>query len=174
MVYYTAQYDSPLGTIGLVCSDKALVSLWLPGHTPFGKEAQPLPCPDAHPILDQAARWLDRYFAGERLDAAELPLAPEGSPFRQTVWKLLLEIPWGQTATYGQLAAKAATVLCKKRMSAQAVGQAVGENPIAIIIPCHRCLGANRQLTGYAGGLHLKRAMLDMEEITYNDRRSSR
>ena len=167
MVYYTAQYESPLGSIGLACSDEALVSLWLPGQAHFGKGAQPVPSPDAHPILDQAARWLDRYFTGERMAVAELPLAPEGTPFQQVVWKLLLEIPWGQTATYGELAAKAAAILGKARMSAQAVGQAVGANPIAIIIPCHRCLGAKGRLTGYAGGLHLKRKLLDMEEITY-------
>lgn len=167
MVYYTTQYDSPLGSIGLACSEEALVALRLPGQQPFEQKAQPVPSPDVHPILDQAARWLDRYFAGERMDAAELPLAPAGTPFQQTVWKLLLEIPWGQTATYGELAAKAAAILGKARMSAQAVGQAVGANPIAIIIPCHRCLGAKGRLTGYAGGLHLKRELLDMEEITY-------
>lgn len=168
-MYCTAQYFSPLGTITLVCSDEALVSLWLPGQTPFEKKAQALPSLDAHPILDQTARWLDRYFAGERVDAAELPLAPEGTSFQQIIWNLLLTIPYGQTATYGELAAKSAAILGKNRMSAQAVGQAVGANPIAIIIPCHRCLGAKGRLTGYAGGLHLKRALLDMEEITYNE-----
>lgn len=166
MTYFTTQYTSPLGTIGLACSDSALVSLWLPGQTPFGKEAQPLPSPEGHPILDRTARWLDRYFAGERMDSAELPLAPEGTPFQQIIWKLLLEIPYGQTAAYGALAVKAAAILGKPRMSAQAVGQAAGANPIAILIPCHRCLGASRRLTGYSGGLHLKRALLDMEEIT--------
>lgn len=168
-MYYTTCCDSPLGTIGLACSDTALVSLWLPGQNAFEKTAQVLPSPDDHPILRQAARWLDRYFAGEPVDSAELPLAPEGTPFRQLIWKLLLEISYGQTATYGELADKAAAILGKKRMSAQAVGQAVGANPIAIIIPCHRCLGANGRLTGYAGGLHLKRVLLDMEEITYKD-----
>ena len=167
MVYYTIQYDSPLGSIGLACSEEALVSLWLPGQKPFEKKAQALPSLDAHPIPEQTARWLDRYFAGERVDADELPLAPEGTPFQQVVWKLLLEIPWGQSTTYGELAAKSAILLGKKRMSAQAVGQAVGANPIAILIPCHRCLGAKGRLTGYAGGLHLKRKLLDMEEITY-------
>jgi len=167
MTYYSAQSPSPLGPITLVCSDEALVALRLPGQQPFEQEAQPVPSPESHPILHQTARWLDRYFAGEPLDPTELPLSPEGSPFRQLIWELLLEIPWGQTVTYGDLAAKAAALLGKKRMSAQAVGQAVGANPIAIIIPCHRCLGAGGRLTGYAGGLHLKRELLDMEEITY-------
>ncbi len=167
MIYYTTQYNSPLGLIGLACTNSALVSLWLPGQNAFEKEAELLPSPGAHPILLQAAQWLDRYFAGERMDPGELPLAPEGSPFRQIIWKLLLEIPYGQTATYGELASKTAAILGKTRMSAQAVGGAVGSNPIAIIIPCHRCLGAKGQLTGYAGGLDLKRALLDMEDITY-------
>lgn len=166
-MFYTAQYPSPLGIITLVCDQKALVALRLPGQTPFGKTAQILPCPDSHPILHKTARWLDRYFAGESVSAAEIPLAPEGTPFQKVIWKLLLEIPCGQTVTYGALARKSAALLGKPRMSAQAVGGAVGANPIAIMIPCHRCLGAGSRLTGYAGGLHLKRTLLDLEGITY-------
>lgn len=169
MSYYTFQYHSPLGLITLVCSDEALLSLRLPGQVPFGKNAAALPSPESHPILHRTARWLDRYFAGARPEPHEIPLNPEGTPFRQTIWKLLLEIPYGQTVAYGELARKSAALLGKSRMSAQAVGQAVGANPIAIIIPCHRCLGAGGRLTGYAGGLHLKRALLDMEEIPYTE-----
>ena len=168
-MYYVTQYPSPLGSIGLACSEEALVSLWLPGQPPFGKEARVLPSPEGHPILARTARWLDRYFAGEPMDSAVLPLAPEGSEFRRTVWKLLLEIPYGEASTYGALAKKAAAILGRPRMSAQAVGGAVGANPVSIIIPCHRCLGSGGALTGYAGGLHLKRFLLDMEEIAYKD-----
>ena len=152
--------------ITLVCSENALVALRLPGQAPFEKETKPL-SPEAHPVLAQTTRWLGRYSAGEPVVADEIPLDPEGTPFQKTVWRLLSEIPYGQTVTYGELARKAAALLGKPRMSAQAVGQAVGANPIAIIIPCHRCLGAKGNLTGYAGGLDLKRALLDLERIPY-------
>lgn len=165
-MYYSTQLPSPLGMITLVCSENALVALRLPGQAPFEKETKPL-SPEAHPVLAQTARWLGRYFAGEPVVADEIPLDPEGTPFQKTVWRLLSEIPYGQTVTYGELARKAAALLGKPRMSAQAVGQAVGANPIAIIIPCHRCLGVKGNLTGYAGGLDMKRALLDLEHIPY-------
>ena len=104
--------------------------------------------------------WLDRYFNGEKPKISELSLAPRGSDFRQEVWKILCEIPYGQTLTYGQIASK-----ISKTMSAQAVGGAVGHNPISILIPCHRVLGANGKLTGYAGGLDKKIELLKLEKI---------
>ena len=168
-MYYIAHSPSPLGSIALVCSDDALIALRLPGQAPFEKDAVALPSPDSRPILQKTAQWLERYFSGEPLCPIEIPMQPEGTPFQKVIWNLLLEIPYGQAATYGELAGKAASVLGKARMSAQAVGQAVGANPIAILIPCHRCLGAGRELTGYAGGLHLKRALLDGEHILYRD-----
>lgn len=166
-MYYVTQYDAPLGQIGLACSEDALVGLWLPGQHSFDQEAVFLNSPEEHPVLAQAAQWLDRYFAGLRPDARELPLAPQGTAFQELIWKLLLEIPYGASSTYGALAARAAADLGKARMSAQAVGGAVGANPISIIIPCHRCLGAKGQLTGYAGGLALKKQLLDIERIPY-------
>lgn len=168
-MYYTTQYTAPLGPIGLACSETALVALWLPGQPPFDKEAQTLSDPQAHPILALTARWLDRYFAGEAPAPGELPLAPEGTAFRRIVWELLLEVPYGEVTSYGALAKQAAERLGKERMSAQAVGGAVGANPISIIIPCHRCLGSDGSLTGYAGGLHLKKALLGIEGISYKD-----
>ena len=111
------------------------------------------------PILMDTKRWLDVYFTGREPDFTP-PLHPTGSPFRQTVWQLLLEIPYGQTTTYGELAKR----LECGRMSAQAVGGAVGHNPISIIVPCHRVVGTNGSLTGYAGGLDRKIRLLEIEQ----------
>lgn len=158
-MYYSGEYPSPLGPIRLVCDDEALLRLSLPGQADFDREALEAD----HPILDRTKDWLDRYFAGRAPSPAQLPLGPEGTPFRQLIWRLLLDIPYGKTASYGDLAREAARILGKKRMSAQAVGSAVGANPIPVIIPCHRVLGADGSLTGYAGGLHHKIALLQLE-----------
>ena len=158
-MYVRSIYPSPLGEITLVCDGQALVHLSLPGQKPFGKH-----CRDGdHPVLERTRDWLSRYFAGEAPDPAELPLRAEGTPFRKLIWKLLLQIPYGQTVSYGALAKEAAQLLGKQRMSAQAVGGAVGANPIAVIIPCHRCLGSDGSLTGYAGGIHYKIKLLELE-----------
>lgn len=156
---YQTRYPSPLGIITLVCDDDALLHLSLPGQGQFPHAADGW----EHPILDRAAAWLDRYFAGEAPSPDELPLAPQGSAFRKLIWKLLLDIPYGQTSTYGALARDAARLLGRPRMSAQAVGGAVGANPIAIVIPCHRVIGADGSLVGYAGGLHYKQRLLSLE-----------
>ena len=160
-MYWKTTYSSPVGELTLVCDDRALIRLALPGQEAMEAGAE------EHPILEQTKNWLDRYFAGEKPDPAALPLDPRGTPFRELVWKLLLEIPQGKTVTYGQLAQKAAQILGKPRMSAQAVGQALRHNPIPIIIPCHRVLGADGSLTGYAGalegGLGIKGALLELE-----------
>lgn len=166
-MYYSANYDAPLGVIEIICTDKALVGLRLPGQPGFAWESSP--APEEHPVILQTRAWLDRYFAGEQMDPKALPLAPEGSPFRRVIWDLLLEIPYGEARTYGELARAAAAILGKEKMSAQAVGGAVGANPISIVIPCHRCLGTGGRLTGYAGGVELKRALLDLERIPYKD-----
>ncbi len=158
-MYYEAVYPSALGEITLVCDDEALRQLSLPGQRCFGQSAERRD----HPILERTKDWLDRYFAGEAPSPGELPLKPMGTPFRALVWRLLLDIPYGQTVSYGELAKKAAEILGKPRMSAQAVGQAVGANPIPIVIPCHRCVGAGGSLTGYAGGVHYKIALLKLE-----------
>ena len=158
-MFYQTTYPSPLGLITLVCDDEALVHLSLPGQKPFAHPSQGV----THPILTRTAGWLDRYFAGYAPSPAELPLRPAGTAFRELIWKLLLEIPYGRTVSYGKLAQKAAAQLGKPRMSAQAVGQAVGANPIAIVIPCHRVVGADGSLTGYAGGIHYKKALLELE-----------
>ncbi len=116
------------------------------------------------PVLEQAATWLDRYFAGEKPDPCRLPLAPQGSRFRQMVWQELLKIPYGKTTTYGEIGRIVAKRLHKEKMSAQAVGGAVGHNPIPVIIPCHRVVGSSGSLTGYAGGLDMKWNLLRHEK----------
>lgn len=143
---YSMQYDSPVGKLLLTCTDQGLTGIYMDRET--ARQAE-------HPILQQTADWLDAYFRGEK-NTAEIPLAPEGTAFQKQVWKLLSGIPYGQTQTYGDLARKMAAVLGKEKMSAQAVGQAVGKNPISILIPCHRVVGSNQHLTGYAGGLNRK------------------
>ncbi len=158
-MYYEAVYPSALGEITLVCDDEALRQLSLPGQGRFAQYAERRD----HPILEKTRDWLRRYFAGEAPEPRELPLNPTGTPFRELVWELLLQIPYGQTLSYGALAKKAADILGKPKMSAQAVGQAVGANPIPIIIPCHRVVGADGSLTGYAGGIQYKRYLLELE-----------
>ena len=143
---YTAQYDSPVGKLLLTCSDQGLTGIYMNREVPQQEE---------HPILKQTAAWLDAYFRGGK-PSADIPLCLEGTPFRQQVWQLLLTIPYGETRSYGDLAREMAVILGKEKMSAQAIGQAVGSNPVSIIIPCHRVVGTKGQLTGYAGGLEKK------------------
>lgn len=118
------------------------------------------------PAFKAAREWLDGYFAGKKPPPSEVPLNPEGkSRFQKTVWEILLEIPYGKLSTYGKIARECAGRLGAERMSAQAVGQAVGNNPISIIIPCHRVVGSDGNLTGYAGGLDIKMRLLEFEGI---------
>lgn len=160
----TALYESPLGTYVMGEENGALVGLWLMGQKYFPKELPPVGSGEGE-IFARTRRWLDAYFAGGRPEPGELRLAPRGSGFARQVWGLLLEIPYGQTVTYGQLAKELAQRRGLERMSAQAVGGAVGHNPISIIIPCHRVLGGKGQLTGYAGGLEIKRRLLELEGV---------
>ena len=161
---YTSHYDSPIGALLLAERDGKLVGLWMEGQKYFlGSLREESQERESSPVLRQAGLWLDRYFAGKQPDPDELPLAPAGTPFRQTVWRLLLQIPCGQVMTYGQLAWRTAEALGRPSMSAQAVGSAAGHNPISIIIPCHRLLGADGSLTGYAGGLERKLWLLRHE-----------
>ena len=154
---YTCHYDSALGGITLASDGEALTGLWFDGQKYFADtldaehEEQPLP------VFDEAVRWLDLYFGGEVPDFTP-ELSPRGSAFRRRVWDALLAIPYGHTTTYGEIAKKLG---CK---SAQAVGGAVGHNPISLIIPCHRVLGADGSLTGYAGGTDKKRRLLEIEQ----------
>ena len=116
-------------------------------------------------ILIKTKKWLDEYFNGKKPEITELDLAPIGSEFAKNVWKILCEIPYGKVTTYGEIAKKMAKIMHKEKMSAQAVGGAVGHNPISIIIPCHRVVGANGSLTGYAGGIDKKIYLLKHEQV---------
>ena len=167
-MYYSTTYLSPLGKITLACDacGKNLVGLWLEGQKYYqGTLKEALIEKDAVPLFDIAKKWLDRYFSGQKRDVAELPLAPQGNAFRQGVWEILCTIPYGEVITYGSIAKKMAVKLQKERMSSQAVGGAVGHNPISIIIPCHRVVGANGSLTGYAGGIEKKIKLLELEGV---------
>lgn len=163
---YTTDYDSPVGRLLLAAKGDALIGLWIEGQKYFlGSLKEPLERRPDDPVLLAAKSWLDRYFAGKQPAVSELKLAPMGSEFQKAIWDILCEIPYGEVTTYGEIAQKAAAKFGKQKMSAQAVGGAVGRNAIAIIIPCHRVLGSNGSLTGYAGGIEKKAKLLMAEGV---------
>ena len=155
-------YQSPLGEILLAADSGALVGLWFCGQRYLPARLSSAVGDSTAAVLRRTALWLDTYFSGREPDFIPT-LAPVGSPFRQQVWSLLLQIPYGQTVTYGHLASQMARAKGVPTMSAQAIGGAVGHNPISLIIPCHRVIGANGSLTGYAGGVERKEQLLYME-----------
>ena len=158
---YQTTLPSPVGLLTLASDGTALTGLWIEGQKYFAStlDADAIDAP-ALPVFLQASQWLDAYFEKHPLPALP-PLAPKGSPFRQAVWQRLMQIPYGEITTYGALAAS----LRAEGISAaaQAVGGAVGHNPILFLIPCHRVLGADGSLTGYAGGMEVKRRLLVLE-----------
>ena len=165
-MYYSTTYSSPIGTVTLACYDNSLVGLWTAGQKYHGNTIPEVMIENNDiPIFGAAKKWLDRYFAGEKPNIAELPLAPIGGEFRQSVWKILCEIPYGKVITYGGIAKKIAVKMGRNSMSSQAVGGAVGHNPISIIIPCHRVVGSNGSLTGFAGGVQMKVKLLELEGV---------
>ena len=158
---YLLRMGSPVGPLYIVSDGEAITGLWLEGQKYFASTLHDAPVESRDlPVLCQAESWLNSYFKKAPLPSLP-PLRPEGSPFRQEVWNMLLAIPYGQTTTYGAIAAalKARGVAA----APQAVGGAVGHNPISILIPCHRVVGANGSLTGYAGGVKKKAFLLDLE-----------
>ena len=161
---YTCFYKSPLGGITMASDGTALTGLWFDGQKYFAEGIEPDAEEKKLPVFDETVRWLDIYFSDRRPDFTP-PLNLEGTAFRKEVWQLLLQIPYGETTTYGELAAQLAAHRGLKQMSAQAVGGAVGHNPISIIVPCHRVVGTGGSLTGYAGGLAKKLALLKLEGI---------
>lgn len=159
---YIQHYDSPLGGILLAADEIGLTGLWFDGQKYFARGLSNERIAQETPILTEAKRWLDIYFTSKAPDFTP-PLHPTGSEFRKAVWEILLQIPYGQTTTYGEIARQLAEKQGLARMSAQAVGGAVGHNEISVIIPCHRVVGTNGSLTGYAGGIHKKEQLLELE-----------
>lgn len=167
-MYYSTTYSSPIGIIMLACDEKGnnLVGLWIDGQKYHGDSIPESMMENDHiPIFYATKKWLDRYFSGKNPEISKLILAPIGGTFRQEVWKILSEIPYGEIITYGEIAKKMAAKMNQKSMSSQAVGGAVGHNPISIIIPCHRVVGSNGSLTGYAGGIKTKIKLLELENV---------
>ena len=161
---YTQRYASPVGDMLLAADEIGLTGVWFDGEKFFADNLPPEHEERETPTLAAAKRWLDIYFKGKEPDFTP-PLHPVGSPFRRKVWDILLKIPYGQTVTYGWIAMELAAQEGWARMSAQAVGGAVGRNEISIIIPCHRVVGTSGSLTGYAGGLDKKIALLKTEHV---------
>ena len=159
---YTCHYESPLGGILLAADEVGLTGLWFDGQKYFARDLPAEHTERNTPLLLKAGRWLDIYFTGKEPDFM-LPLHPVGSAFRQSVWEILLQIPYGQTTTYGEIARQLTEQKGGVRVSAQAVGGAVGHNEISIIIPCHRVVGTGGSLTGYAGGIDKKIKLLELE-----------
>lgn len=162
MMQYTAIYRSPVGEILLACDEIGLTGLWFEGEKYYALGLAPVHEARATPILEEAKRWLDLYFSGIEPDFLP-PIHMIGSPFQLSVWKILQKIPYGKTTTYGEIAKQIAKDKGLFRMSAQAVGGAVGHNEISILVPCHRVVGTNGSLTGYAGGVDKKIALLKLE-----------
>ena len=160
---YTKHYMSPVGVILLAADDAGLTGLWFEGSKYFAAGLPKAHIEQDTPVLLETIQWLDVYFSGKEPDFTP-PLHLIGSDFRQAVWNILLSIPYGRTMTYGQIAKQLAKSTGIDKMSAQAVGGAVGHNPISIIVPCHRVVGTNGSLTGYAGGLDKKIALLKLEK----------
>lgn len=163
---YLMKYPSPVGPLTVAANEEAVIGLWMEGQKYFGRTLPHEPQWKAAPALAKASAWLDSYFAGVRPDFLP-PLAPKGTPFQQAVWKELLAIPYGELMTYGEIAKKLSS-------AARAVGGAVGHNPVSILIPCHRVVGGDGSLTGYAGGLERKIQLLTLEGVDTADLRIPR
>lgn len=159
---YTHHYDSPLGGITLSSDGQALTGLWFDDQKYFAYTLTGNPEQKKLPVFEQAKLWLDIYFSGKEPAFTPL-LSPKATPFRRAVWEILLTIPFGRTMTYGEIAKEIARRRGLPKMSAQAVGGAVGHNPISLIIPCHRVIGTDGSLTGYAGGIARKEKLLALE-----------
>lgn len=159
---YTDTYQSPLGGLLLAADEQGLTGVWFEGQKYFAAGLPQERRERETPVLAEAKRWLDIYFSGREPDFLP-PLHPAGSEFRKAVWDILLTIPYGQTMTYGEIAQQLAARKGCAHMSAQAVGGAVGHNAVSIIIPCHRVVGTNGSLTGYAGGIDRKVSLLTLE-----------
>lgn len=161
---YTSHYQSPIGNILLAADEIGLTGLWFEGQKYFALYLDKEHEEKELPIFKQTKRWLDVYFSGKEPDFS-VPLHFTGTDFQNEVWEILYSIPYGTTMTYGEIAKQIAAKRGLKRMSAQAVGGAVGHNEISIIVPCHRVVGSNGSLTEYAGGIDKKIWLLTLEKV---------
>ena len=161
---YTTHYDSPLGGILLAADEEGLTGLWFDGEKYYAENLAPDHREGNLPALEMTRRWLDVYFTGKEPDFMP-PVHMIGTSFQMSVWNILRSIPYGKTTTYGEIAKQLAKEKSLAKMSAQAVGGAVGHNKISIIIPCHRVVGSSGSLTGYAGGIDKKVALLKLEQV---------
>ena len=169
--FYKTTYQSPVGTYVLACDKfENLIGVWLVGQKYFCSGADILIEEDSLKIFCDTKIWLDNYFEGKKPNIKSLPLAPIGNKFRQAVWAELGKIPYGKVTTYGKIAKEIARQRGLSRMSAQAIGGAVGHNPISIIIPCHRVIAQNGSLIGYAGGIDVKKKLLELEKTNHQRR----
>lgn len=162
-MHYTHDYQSPFGKLLLAADETGLTGLWFEGQKYFGLYLDKAHTEKNLPVFEQADRWLDLYFSGKD-PGFGIPLHFIGTDFQNAVWAILASIPYGKTTTYGEIAKQLAAQRGLPHMSAQAVGGAVGHNPISIIVPCHRVVGTNGSLTGYAGGIDRKRELLSLEQ----------
>lgn len=170
-VYYKTCYKSPIGNITICCNEQAtnIVGLWFENQKYFADTINGKMIENNNlKIFIKVKDWLDRYFAGNKPSIKEIPVQFIGTDFRKSVWKILCKIPYGKTITYGNIAKQIVKQKGIQKMSAQAVGGAVGHNPISIIVPCHRVVGANGKLTGYAGGITKKEKLLLLENSNIN------
>lgn len=163
---HASEYQSPVGKLLIASKDNRLIGLWIENQKYYlSNLKEEIQVSDNLEILVKTKKWLERYFSGERPNINELEMNPMGSEFRKSVWKILRSIPYGRVVTYNDIAREIAKKKGIEKMSAQAVGGAVGHNPISIIIPCHRVVGTNGSLTGYAGGIDKKIYLLKHEKV---------
>lgn len=164
---YTTTFRSPLGNILLKADETGLTGLWFDKENSAGERSRSEQNERCLPVFEPVLKWLAIYFFGKEPDFMP-PLHLSGSPFQMSVWNILLRIPYGKTMTYGEIAGMIARERGTDRMAAQAVGGAVGRNPVSIIVPCHRVVGTNGSLTGYAGGIQRKKELLTLEGVDMN------
>lgn len=165
-MYYYHIYHSPVGKLAIASNEKNIVGLWIEGQKYYMDVLKGKACQEKETdVIKRAEKWLDRYFNGEKPNPQELSIEFIGSDFRKQVWTILCEVPYGEVITYGDIAKQIALKNGIEKISAQAVGGAVGHNPISIIVPCHRVVGANGSLTGYSGGIKVKIKLLELEDV---------
>lgn len=172
IIYYKTTYTSPLGKLTIASDAKKITGAWLEGQKYFEASIKNNTVHENNTlkVFIETKEWLNRYFNKEKPEISEIPMAPPGTPFQLDVWNILCKIPYGKTVTYKEIAEIIASKYNKKSMSAQAIGGAVGHNPISIIIPCHRVIGSNGKITGYAGGLNNKIKLLKLENEDFKEK----